>query len=119
MRTRGEWVCGLDSTQAPGIAVLISIGLILVPEGTSTTVLWDPFNDPDAPWFWTDCATLMYDELVTDVISNQLAHVRRVVDSKAMRRVRNREVQLVVTNTTFGSAAGVNLAIAGRFLAGT
>jgi len=52
MRTRGEIVGYVDAAQAPGTGALISVGMAVVPEGTSTTVLWSPFTDANAPWFY-------------------------------------------------------------------
>jgi len=120
MRTRGEVLVYVDSTQAPAGLALVSMGLILVPEGTGTTVLWDPFADANAPWFWYQETFLGYEEAVTDVIANQqiMAH-RIVVDSKAMRIANgDEEVQFVVTNTTINGARVINAAAAFRFLIG-
>ncbi len=119
LRTRGRWSANLEGTKIPGVSVLITLGLILVPEGTSATVLWSPFTDDDAPWFWWDTCVLTYNEYVTDVIaSTEVASGRFEIDSKAMRKVRNREVQLVVENTTLGSASVVDVNCGVRILAG-
>ncbi len=120
LRCRGEWTAHLDATQAPGSRVLVSVGLILVPENTGTTVLWAPFTDSDASWIWYDQAVLGYEEMVTDVIDVPgMTSVRRVIDNKAMRIVRNSELQFVVQDNTLGSAASVNVSCNGRVLSGT
>ncbi len=120
LRIRGEWICSLDGTQAPGVAVSIAVGLILVPEGTGTTVLWSPITDGDAPWIWWDTMGIEYQELVTDVIGAQAVMAgRRVIDSKAMRRVRNTELQFVAENATIGGAADVDIIGSARILAGS
>ena len=120
MRLRGTLLAYLDTTQAPGVQIAVGIGMILVPEGTGTTVLWSPLTDPDAPWFWYTAFALGYEEYVTDVISSQVASgYREVIDSKAMRITRNQEVQAVVENVTTGSAGAFNMVIAGRSLSGT
>ncbi len=122
MRTRGEWLTGLSGTVASGVGTTVTAGLILVPEGTGTTVLWSPNSDGDAPWIWWDVMHLMYIEQVTDVVvADQLFGGRRIIDSKAMRKVRNREVQLVVENTTITglTAQSVNVVATGRQLAGS
>ncbi len=120
MRVRGEVVAYLDGPQAPGSSVLVSMGIIVVPEGTGTTVLWDPFSDGNAPWLWYGSALLSYEEMVTDVIDIPgMTSSRLTVDNKAMRRVRpDEEVQFVVTNTTLVSAAPINLRYALRTLIG-
>jgi len=120
LRIRGEYMTWVDSTQAPGALALISAGIILVPEGTSTTVLWSPRTDADAPWIWYDTSWIGEDELVTDVLDVPvLTGARKVIDNKAMRIVRNQELQFVVENATFGNAVTMNAAIAGRTLSGT
>ena len=120
LRIRGEWACWLEGVQAGGAGIQVTAGVILVPEGTGATVLWSPFTDGDAPWIWADSATLAYEEYVVDVAySVDLVSMRRVIDNKAMRRNRNQEIQLVVENTTnAGTAAFVNVQIAGRVLSG-
>ncbi len=119
LRIRGEWACDLDGAQVPGTGVRITGGLIQVPEGTGSTVLWSPETDGDAPWIWWDVFNLIYDEYVTDVIwSSQTSDGRRVIDSKAMRKQRNTEVQFVAENLTVLGAGGVNISGAARFLHG-
>ena len=108
MRIRGEWACALISTLAANSGAVVIAGLILVPEGTGTTVLWSPNADGDAPWIWWDVMHLLYAEYVVDaVVSLQAASGRRVIDSKAMRKVRNRELQLVIENADPGAFTGV------------
>ncbi len=120
MRTRGEVLVSLDSASAPAKSALISMGLVLVPQGQSTTVIWDPFNDSEAPWFWFKEVTVGYEEMVIDVIAIQGMQFARIdVDSKAMRKANvDEEVQLVVTNTTVVAATTVNVVAAFRFLLG-
>ncbi len=122
LRFRGEWMGSLIGALANGVGVHLHAGLIQVPEGTGTTVLWSPFIDADAPWIWWDVMTLVYNEFVTDVNwSSQVSDGRRVIDSKAMRKLRNTELQIVLENTTYtGKSAGdIDFAVAGRVLAGS
>ncbi len=120
MRFRGNLLAYVDGTEAPPVQAVISVGMIVVPEGTGSTVLWSPFTDDDAPWSWLETFRLGYEEYVTDVISAQAAAVfRAVIDSKAMRIVKNSEVQVVVENTTTQAALSVNVAVDGRTLWGT
>jgi len=120
MRIRGNVLTYLDATQAPGGLVLVSMGIIKVPEGTATTVVYDPQADSDAPWLWYSNFHLGYEEYVTDVIDAPGASSMRVIiDNKAMRRTRpDEEYQFVVTNTTVGGAAAINVAYATRILIG-
>ena len=122
LRIRGEWAGNFDGALAGGNGVQLAGGLILVPEGTGTTVLWSPLTDGDAPWIWWDVFNLMYDEYVADVVqSSQVSSRSRVVDSKAMRKVRNTELQFVAEQATItGFVAGsVNVSIGARVLAGS
>ncbi len=121
MRTRGTLTAWIDVLQAPAVAARVSIGLVKVPEGTGTTVLWSPFADTNAPWFWFTLFVLGYEEYVTDVVDCPgITSYREIIDSKVMRRVRpDEEVQLVIENTTFAGAVGVNVQFAGRVLLGS
>ncbi len=120
LRTRGNLLCWKDATSTPGQSAIITVGFVLVPEGTGTTVLWSPLTDADAPWFFYEQFMIGYEEMVTDVVDVPgLTSQRLVIDSKAMRIVRNSEIQMVVENTTIGSALAVNLNVQGRFLSGT
>ena len=118
LRTRGELLCWLDGTQAPGGATTVAVGMIVMPGGSATTVTSDPISNADAPWFWIEQFTLAYEEYVTDVIdSPTTSAIRRVIDSKAMRIIRSdQEIQMVVQQSTIGSAVNINTAVLGRFL---
>jgi len=110
-----------DGVQAPdGMRVLVSMGLVLVPEGQGTTVIWDPFSDPNAPWFWFHEEVLSYEEMVVDVIDSPVCTAARfTVDSKAMRKGGDdEEIQFVLTNSTLGTASAINASVAFRFLLG-
>jgi len=118
LRLRGQLLAYIDGAQAPGSSIIVSVGLILVPDGTGTTVLWDPFNDGDAPWWYFTEFTLGYEEMVTDVVDVPiLTAYRETIDTKAMRIVRSdTELQMVTTNTTQLTAASLNLTFSGRIL---
>ncbi len=120
MRTHGELLVYVDGLQAPAGACLLSMGLVLVPQGQATTVIWDPFNDSEAPWFWHRETYIAYEEMVTDVIDIPgVTSSRIVIDSKAMRKANvDEEIQFVITNTTVGGALSVNFRGAFRFLLG-
>ncbi len=120
LRIRGEVAAWVDGTQAPAKAALISYGIILVPEGTGTTVLFDPFLDANAPWLLYGQGVIAYEEMVTDVVDVPgVTSFRHVIDNKAMRIIRpDVEMQFVVTNTTIGGALGVNLNVGLRWLIG-
>ena len=120
MRTRGNLCCTLDGVATEGSSALISLGLIIVPEGTGTTVLQSPFTDANADWFWYTQFAIMYDEPITDVLQAfGGSGYREAIDSKAMRISNpDTEVQLVMENTTVNVAVTVNVQVAGRFLLG-
>ncbi len=121
LRIRGELLAYVDGVQSPaGQFGTFTAGIIQVPEGTGTTVLWSPVVDADAPWIWIDCIALAYEEMVVDAIDVQgLTFGRRVIDSKAMRKLRNTELQAVFENTTIGGALTMNGTVNGRILAGS
>ena len=122
LRMRGSWSACLNGVVAPAIGLSIQMGIILVPEGTGSTVLWSPGSDGDAPWIWWDTFALLYDEQVADVIwSSQSSSTQRVIDSKAMRHIRNEELQVVAENTTFSGMNAGTVRSAGelRVLAGS
>ncbi len=121
MRLRGSLLCYDDGLSGPGPLAQISAGLILVPEGTGTTVTWSPFTDAEAPWIWWTSFFIGYEEMVTDVIDVPgITSYREIIDNKSMRRIRpDQEVQLVAENTTQLAAESVNLCIQGRVLLGS
>ncbi len=122
LRIRGRWAGNLLGAQAPGVGLSVFAGIIQVPEGTGTTVLWSPFTDGDAPWIWWDVMHFFYNEAVVDVIASQSTLAdRREVDSKAMRKLRNTELQIVLENVTMStfSASSVNMSLSGRVLSGS
>ncbi len=120
LRIRGEWACTLDGAVGPGVAMQVVAGIILVPEGTGTTVLWSPATDVDAPWIWWDVANLLYNETVADVIGSQETLSRaRVIDSKAMRKIRNTELQVVVETLTVQTATPIDASLVVRVLSGS
>ena len=120
MRIRGHLLAFLDTTQAPGTLIQIGIGLIVMPEGQSTTVVSSPITDDNAPWMWYESFALGYEEMVTDVIDVPTAAAIRIpIDNKAMRILRpDRELQLVVENATLGNAGSVNIVFTGSVLFG-
>jgi len=119
LRIRGNLTVFADGLGAPGRLASVGVGLILVPEGTGATVLWSPITDGDAPWIWVDYAHIGHEELVADVIAVEgLSLFRSVIDNKAMRIVRNQELQLVAENATILSALNVNVVMDGRVLSG-
>ena len=120
MRLRGEVLISLDALGVVGSSANIGVGLIYVPEGTGTTVLWSPITDGDAPWVWVDYHTIAYEEPVVDVISNPISQTYRgVIDNKAMRIVKNSELQCVWENVTVQGVLSVNSQVQVRALSGT
>ena len=121
LRTRGWLLCYPTATQPPGGQCLITIGFIVVPEGTGTTVLSRPFTESDADWFYHTSFPIGYQEMVTDVIDVPVASGHReVIDSKAMRKVHGAsEIQMVMENTTTETAINVKVRVGGRFLTGS
>ncbi len=119
LRLRGDMTAYVDAAQPPGGLIQAAVGIVLVPEGTGTTVLWSPITDGDAPWIWIQYFNLGYEEYVTDVIDCPGITSRYyVVDNKAMRVVRNQEVQVVVEQASIGTALSINVVGQMRSLTG-
>ncbi len=120
MRMRGQNLTYFDGAGTFGQLAAVACGLILVPEGTGTTVLWSPITDGDAPWIWYDEGAVGHEEPVVDVIGVPIVTgFRTIIDNKAMRRIRNLELQFVAENATLQNAATVNIAGHVRVLAGS
>jgi len=121
LRTRGHLLAYLDGVQAPGTLISVSVGMIVMPEGQSTTVVSSPETDGNAPWFFFESFQLGYEEMVVDAVQAPVCpSIRIPIDVKAMRVLRpDREVQLVIENTTILTAAAVNVAVNARFLLGS
>ena len=120
LRMRGEVLVYADGVQATGGLSRVTMGVIKVPEGSSTTVRYDPETDPNAPWLWYDVAHVGYEEMVDNVVDVPVVSGRRIlVDNKAMRRIRpDEEFQIVFTNTTIIGGLSVNCAYLMRVLQG-
>ncbi len=120
LRTRGEVIIYIDGVESPGVSAAIGIGMIQVPEGTGTTVLWSPIVDGDAPWIWVDYFGMAYEESTVNAIQYPaISGVRRLIDSKAMRKIRNTELQVVAENATVIAALSVNILGNMRVLSGS
>ncbi len=121
LRIRGDLVGYIDGADEPPVAVQVAIGAILVPEGSSTTVLWSPITDGNAPWFFYETFLLGYEEYVTDVV--QAVHVssmRKTIDVKSQRIIRpDVEAQIVMESATISGAGSINVNLAFRLLLGS
>ncbi len=120
LRIRGEVCCYLDGATAPPTGIHVTYGIILVPEGSGTTVQYTPVADANAPWLLYGSGFLGYEEMVTDVIDvPTTTGFRHVIDNKAMRRIRpDVEMQIVFENTTVGGADAFNGSYQLRWLQG-
>ncbi len=121
LRNRGELVVLLDGVQAPGILVRWGFGLICVPQGQATTVIWGPLTDPEAPWFVYASGFLGYWESVIDVIQSTgvVSSARYAIDSKSMRKCPpDLELQAIFENETVVGASNIRVNYHGRMLLG-
>ena len=117
LRIRGNFRANGLGGLTGSIGAFCGVGVILVPEGTGSTVLWSPISDGDAPWIWVDVFSLSYEEPVLDTIAITDVY-RSVIDNKAMRITRNQEVQLVFENVTNEGAMTVSFNYQARHLTG-
>jgi len=120
LRLRGNISVIVDGLEAPAVAARATWGLIKVPDGSATTVQYDPVADVNAPWIYWGSAVIGYEEYVTDVIDCPgISSYREVVDNKAMRRIRpDEELQWVLTNTTVDGGLSLNHDVSIRWLQG-
>jgi len=120
LRMRGTIACYMDGFQGPAPLVQVTTGVILVPEGSGTTVQYDPLADSNAPWIFYSTFFVGYEEMVADVIDVPvISGYREIIDNKAMRKIRpDVELQQVVTNTTILAAGTINFVMACRLLVG-
>ena len=120
MRTRGELLVYMDSTQTPGNLLLVACGMLVQQAGAVATSL--PITDGQAPFFWYEAFHVGYEEYVTDVIDCPLISAYRVpIDSKAMRIIRpDQEVVFIVEQATaIGAGEAINVGATARFLLGS
>jgi len=117
-RIRGTIRGYLDGQPLPGGLAEITWGIILVPEGSSTTVQFNPFSDANAPWLLWGSSFIGYEEPVTDVIDIPgMTSFSIDVDNKAQRIIRpDLEMQFVVNNSTVLAAVSVNVQYSLRWL---
>ena len=120
LRIRGEVVAYVDGASAPGKLVEVTWGIILVPEGSGTTLQFNPVTDANAPWLAYGQGFVGHEEMVVDAVGVEgLSMFRQRIDNKAMRRIRpDVEMQLVVANTTVLTASSINFAYSMRWLQG-
>ncbi len=120
LRIRGEALGYFDAAQAPGSSCLIQYGVIQVPEGSTTTVLYSPADDSNAPWLLYGIMAVGYEEMVVDAIAIAgLEMARHTIDNKAMRRLRpDVELQLAVSNVAIVGTPAVNFLYGMRVLQG-
>ena len=119
LRTRGELLVWLDSTPAANETQGWAAGLIVMPEGQSTTVVSSPITDGNAPYYWYEQGGIASEDTAPVGDSLGIKAARIVVDSKAMRIIRpDREVQFVVETQAFVGTAVVNFLLSTRTLVG-
>ena len=107
MRTRGRILVALDSTAADGDAVLVTVGMKVVPKGTDAMVLINPVSEAEGDWFVWDTTALIQD--ISQPIQSGASWYRFDIDSKAMRRLGpGQQIQLNVANATLGTAQAIN-----------
>ncbi len=118
LRMRGEVSSFASSAASPNTSIHVAYGIILVPEGSGTTVQFAPLSDANAPWLLYGVGLLSYDEKVVDVIAvQQMMAFRHTIDNKAMRIIRpDIEMQLVVENTTVQGAMQLDFSYQLRWL---
>ncbi len=88
IRVRGTIGVLTDDSSTPSSFGTVTMGLILVTQAASTAgAVPVPILDTASDWLWYDTAVIGF--AAADVIGDAVTIDRRVVDSKAMRKVGN------------------------------
>jgi len=105
VRVRGTY--GYSETALDGSAVL-TLGIMVVNEPALTAGVASvpqPQNDIGSDWLWWDSVPLLN---VATAGEDPLRTGVRTIDSKAMRKIKNNQVLVLMTQVTgIGAAAGV------------
>ena len=116
VRTRGGLTVYADDSSTPGSFGVIGAGLMIVTaSAVAAGGVPSPLVDPGNDWFWWDSFSV--GSAAADVIGEEVTVHRKVIDSKAMRKVGSNEVVILVTELqTCEGTMVVNLCGAIRFL---
>ena len=117
-RVRGELLASIDSP-TDGAKVLITAGIIRITEeqlAVGITAVPNPLADLDADWLWHGFVPLMF--VTPDAASGEAAG-RLVIDSKAMRKMRQGELLgMVVDSNALTGTDAVDIVFGVRILFG-
>ena len=118
IRTRGRLTGFTDTSSTPGAFGVVGLGMIVVTASAAAvgvTAIPTPLTDLGSDWLWWDSMTLGAD--AGDVIGSEITIDRLSIDSKAMRKIGNNQVVLLVAELlTCEGTLVVNLCGSQRFL---
>ena len=118
VRSRGRLTAFADVSSNPGGFAVIGLGLIVVTASAAAvgvTAIPTPLTEFGSDWLWWDSVTV--GASAADVIGEEITVDRISVDSKAMRKIGNNHVILLVAEMlTCEGVMVVNLCGALRFL---
>ncbi len=116
VRTRGGLTVYTDTSSTPGGFGVIGMGLIVVTSAAvAATGVPSPLSNTGNDWLWWDQFSV--GAAAADVIGEEITVHRKIVDSKAMRKIGLNEVVVLVTELqTCEGTMVVNICGALRFL---
>jgi len=118
IRSRGRINAYTDPSATPGSFAVVGVGLIVVTAAAAAvgvTAIPTPLTELGSDWLWWDSLSVGSD--AADVIGSTITVDRLSVDSKAMRKIGNNQVVLLVAEMlTCEGTMVVNLCGTLRFL---
>ena len=116
VRTRGSLMCVADPSSTPGGFANVTMGIMQVTAAAVTaTGVPDPATSIGSDWLWWDVFHI--GAAASDVIGEDITVHRKQVDSKAMRKLGNNMVLVLVASLlTCEGAMVANVCGAMRFL---
>jgi len=95
VRIRGSLSLLTDDSSTPGAFGFVNVGLIVVTAAAlAASGVPAPLTDIGNDWIWWECFT--FGASAADVIGEEITIDRKIVDSKAMRKVGLNEVLVLV-----------------------
>ena len=95
VRTRGALAAFTDPSSTPGSFGSVTMGIMQVNSAAVTgAAVPAPITDVGTDWLWWDVFTV--GAAASDVIGEQITVDRKVVDSKAMRKLKNNSALILV-----------------------
>ena len=114
LRLRGELYVSVDGAETGGDLMQLTVGIKVIEVDLAGSILSTPFSDAEDDWLWWDTTFVGLEVSGNDAVSRTS---RKIVDNKAMRRMKPDQVlAMVVESTTISVGSVVNTLFNGRAL---